>query len=104
MGARLAPRWYEISDEWGLPGGRQVVGVIRYSGAPAVWRDLVGDFLKCYEIDMDYLMVEEPEVRWYRFNPDWTREFSWLLTPVEGPGRGNWQGARIIVGPRRGDG
>ncbi len=68
------------------------VAVIRYDGDPDVFTALA--WVHCMSEAVDH-SIEPPEPRLYRCNPDWTGEYSWLLTPAEERGRGVWLGAKV---------
>jgi hypothetical protein len=48
-------------------------------------------------IDAAKQIVKPPVWRWFRINPDTTGEYSWMLGWVDGPGRGNFPGALVIL-------
>lgn len=66
--------------------------VIRYDGDPDIFTALAWRY--CIQEGIEY-SIEPPEPRLYRCNPDFTREFSWLLYPAKERGRGVWLGAKV---------
>lgn len=40
-----------------------------------------------------------PKWDWWRWNPDWSREYSSILAKAAGPGRGNFRGAVVLLPP-----
>jgi hypothetical protein len=69
--------------------------VIRYDGDPDVFTALA--WAHCITEDIAW-SVQPPEPRLYRCNPDYTREYGWLLGLAERRGPGVWMGATVRHG------
>lgn len=96
---RKPPKAYRLND-WDV--GTQVItyGIVRCpEGDEVTFRRLALQLAR-QELDGDDpeaygWRLRAPVWRWWRINPDFTGEYSWLLGEAAGPGRGNWQGALV---------
>lgn len=70
------------------------IAVIRFDGDPDVFTALA--WAHCIDEGIEYA-IAPPEPRLYRCNPDWTREYSWLLYPAKQGGHGVWLGAKVMT-------
>lgn len=90
---RKPPKFYALDGDDGD------IGVIRYDGDRETWDRLVTALLRHIgEGESWAAEIAEPNLRWFRFNvcaPDHYMGWPWQLTPVDGPGRGRWQGALV---------
>lgn len=73
-----------------------VIGVVRCAdgdieafNAGARWA------LYCFMGELEGRKPLPPAWGWWRWNPDWSREYTSILAEASGPGRGNWRGAVV---------
>ena len=91
---------YAFEDPDDLPDSPIRFGVVRCpEGDREAFARLAAEVLQQIgEVPGDY-QIAEPVWRWFRMNPDPTREYRWLLGRPDGPGRGNWMGALVEEAP-----
>jgi hypothetical protein len=87
-------RLHELGDDDYFPPNR-TVAVVRYDGDPDVFTALVHHWLLTERANYGQQSVLPPEPRLFRWNPDPSRTFSYLLAKANNPGRGVWLGARV---------
>jgi len=51
----------------------------------------------CFTGELEGRTPRPPAWGWWRWNPDWSREYSSVLAGATGPGRGNWRGAIVLL-------
>lgn len=86
-------RLYEIGDDDYAPN--RTVAVVRYDGDPDTFTALVLHWLLTERDGCGDNAVLPPQPRLFRWNPDPSRTYAFLLADANKPGPGVWLGARV---------
>jgi len=90
-------------NAWEVEDSDRMAGIVRCAdGDVETWRRLAAQVVDWAWAD-DKVALEEPVWGWWRWIPDWTRQYPKLLMEVDGPGRGVWRGAPIVYAKTGGE-